>query len=185
MSLKVCLFLLLVISVTSYNIEDNQQSEVKTRTKRGAFWDFFQKIAITTNLAVDQYTDTKNTLTDIYDLISDTFSDSKPKQTRTTTTTTPSPDDDGNSTTTEKYRISRYELGRIAGRNFRGLNRLLKIEINDALNQSHSNIAEYQRELKLQFENSVIVAKKSALKGIPLPSRTNMTSTATKTTTKT
>ncbi|XP_055915263.1 uncharacterized protein LOC129948331 [Eupeodes corollae] len=177
MSLKFCLFLVLVISVTSNNIDDKHETKVKTRAKRGAFLDFFQKIAITTNLAVDQYTDTKNTLTDIYDLISDTFTDSKPKQTRTTTTTTtPSPDEDGDATTTEKYRISRYELGRILGRNFRGLNRLLKIEINDALNQSHYNIAEYQREAKMQFSNSIIAEKKAALKGIPI-TRNNTTST--------
>lgn len=40
------------------------------------------------------------------------------------------------STTTEAYRISRYELGRILGRNFRGLQRLQEIEIQDALNVS-------------------------------------------------
>lgn len=38
------------------------------------------------------------------------------------------------STTTEKYRISRKELGYILGRNYRGLRKLFRIELNDALN---------------------------------------------------
>lgn len=37
-------------------------------------------------------------------------------------------------TTTEKYRISRKELGYILGRNYRGLQKLLRIELTDALN---------------------------------------------------
>lgn len=43
-------------------------------------------------------------------------------------------------TTTEPYRISRYELGRILGRNFRGLKRLQEIEFKDALNVSYFGI---------------------------------------------
>ena len=39
-------------------------------------------------------------------------------------------------TTTEKYRISRKELGRILNRNFRGLKRLAEIERRDAANVS-------------------------------------------------
>lgn len=38
------------------------------------------------------------------------------------------------STTTERYRISRQEFGRILGRNFRGLQKLLRLELNDAAN---------------------------------------------------
>lgn len=41
-------------------------------------------------------------------------------------------------TTTERYRISRKELGYILGRNYRGLQKLLKIELNDAANVSRS-----------------------------------------------
>lgn len=37
-------------------------------------------------------------------------------------------------TTTERYRISRKELGYILGRNYRGLQKLFHIELNDALN---------------------------------------------------
>lgn len=40
------------------------------------------------------------------------------------------------STTTERYRISRKDLGYILGRNYRGLQKLLKIELNDAANVS-------------------------------------------------
>lgn len=39
-------------------------------------------------------------------------------------------------TTTERYRISRKELGYILGRNYRGLKKLFNIEWNDALNVS-------------------------------------------------
>lgn len=38
------------------------------------------------------------------------------------------------STTTERYRISRKEFGYILGRNYRGLNKLFHIELNEALN---------------------------------------------------
>lgn len=44
--------------------------------------------------------------------------------------------DNETTTTTEAYRISRYEFGRILGRNFRGLKRLQDIEFQDALNVS-------------------------------------------------
>lgn len=40
------------------------------------------------------------------------------------------------STTTERYRISRKELGRILGKNGRGLQKLLRLELNDAANVS-------------------------------------------------
>lgn len=40
------------------------------------------------------------------------------------------------STTTERYRISRKDIGYILGRNYRGLQKLLKIELNDAANVS-------------------------------------------------
>lgn len=43
------------------------------------------------------------------------------------TTTTPKP----------KYRISRQELGYILGKNYRGLRKLLRLELNDAANVSH------------------------------------------------
>ncbi|KAJ6640279.1 hypothetical protein Bhyg_13029, partial [Pseudolycoriella hygida] len=56
------------------------------------------------------------------------------------------------STTTERYRISRKELGYILGRNYRGLQKLLKIELNDAANQSQYNIRDYRRE----FGNALV-----------------------------
>lgn len=44
-------------------------------------------------------------------------------------------DEDGE-TTTEKYRISRAEFGKIVNRNFRGLQKLFRIEVADAKNVS-------------------------------------------------
>lgn len=49
-------------------------------------------------------------------------------------TTTQANSDFGPVTSTEKYRISRKELGYILGRNYRGLKKLWNVEINDALN---------------------------------------------------
>lgn len=37
-------------------------------------------------------------------------------------------------TTTERYRISRAEFGKIVNRNFRGLQKLMRIELADAKN---------------------------------------------------
>lgn len=42
-------------------------------------------------------------------------------------------------TTTERYRISRKELGYILGRNYRGLQKLFRIELDDALNVCIAN----------------------------------------------
>lgn len=49
-------------------------------------------------------------------------------------TTTTANTELGPVTSTEKYRITRKELGYILGRNYRGLKKLWNIEINDALN---------------------------------------------------
>lgn len=54
------------------------------------------------------------------------------------TTETPSPGSDPKPST-ERYRITRKELGYILGRNYRGLKKLYNIEINDALNVSIFN----------------------------------------------
>lgn len=43
----------------------------------------------------------------------------------------------GAETTTEKYRISRQELGYILGKNYRGLRKLFNIELQDAQNVSN------------------------------------------------
>ncbi|TMW48513.1 hypothetical protein DOY81_006411 [Sarcophaga bullata] len=127
-------------------------SEPKSRVKRGVFWDFFQKMIITKNLIVDQYTDTRDTLNEVYNLINDHGEETT--------------DSSEVTTTTEAYRISRYELGRILGRNFRGLKRLQEIEFQDALNQSHYNIQEYKDEANKQFANSLAVEKKNQLKAL-------------------
>ncbi|XP_067641938.1 uncharacterized protein [Eurosta solidaginis] len=145
----------------------------KSRVKRGIFWDFFQKMVTTKNLIVDQYVDTRDTLNDVFNLLNDGFSDPAPEKStlRPHTSTTKTSDEQQSdnseiSTTTEAYRISRYELGRIIGRNFRGLQRLTKIEFQDAFNQSHYNIQEYKDEAHKQFANSVGVEKVNKLKGL-------------------
>ncbi|XP_053950225.1 uncharacterized protein LOC128858193 [Anastrepha ludens] len=145
----------------------------KSRTKRGIFWDFFQKMVTTKNLIVDQYVDTRDTLSDVYNMLNEGFSDPAPRKStlRPPTSTKKTSDEDQSgsgemSTTTEPYRISRYELGRILGRNFRGLQRLTKIEFQDAFNQSHYNIQEYKEEARKQFANSVGVEKVNQIKGL-------------------
>lgn len=52
-------------------------------------------------------------------------------------------------TTTQPYRISRAELGKILNRNFRGLQKLLRIELNDAMNVSVLQIFEKIKFLHL------------------------------------
>ncbi|XP_065366473.1 uncharacterized protein LOC135959275 [Calliphora vicina] len=149
-------------------------TESKLRSKRGVFWDFFQKMVITKNLIVDQYSDTRNTFDEVYNLINDQFSDPAAEKPRGPSSTTESSkfsseettDSSEVTTTTEPYRISRYELGRILGRNFRGLKRLQEIEFQDALNQSHYNIQEYKAEANKQFANSLAVEKKNQLKAL-------------------
>lgn len=49
-------------------------------------------------------------------------------------------DNDTTTTTTEAYSISRYELGRILGRNFRGVQRLAQMEFKEALNVRQSTL---------------------------------------------
>lgn len=39
-----------------------------------------------------------------------------------------------NTTTTEKYRISRQEFGKLLNKNFRGIQKLMRIELADAKN---------------------------------------------------
>ncbi|EDW07872.1 uncharacterized protein LOC6584915 isoform X2 [Drosophila mojavensis] len=148
--------------------------EPHIRNKRGIFWDFFQKMVITKNLIVDQYTDTRNTLNDIYNTVNEQFSDPAPakptSQPRVTTEKLPSSDEDDQTvkTTTEGFAISRYELGRILGRNFRGVQRLAQIEFKDALNATHYNLQQYKMEADKQFANSVGVEKKNKLKSLGL-----------------
>ncbi|XP_050087521.1 uncharacterized protein LOC126572333 [Anopheles aquasalis] len=107
---------------------------------------FFQKVAHLGSLLYQQYNDTTYTLKNVYDLLSNEFTD-------TYTTTTPDPHttsttQDPSTSTTPKYRISRAELGRILNRNYRGLQKLFRLEWNDAWNQTKYNIDDYKRELK-------------------------------------
>ncbi|XP_037937628.1 uncharacterized protein LOC119671164 [Teleopsis dalmanni] len=152
--------------------EINEASLIpKVRTKRGIFWDFFQKVITTKNLVVDQFIDTKNSLNEVYNMFNSAFSDPAPMKPTLrpppTTESSKSESDEENttemSTTTERYTISRYEFGRILGRNFRGLQRLMKIELDDAFNQTQYNIAEYKAEAKKQFANSLPVEAKNKI----------------------
>ncbi|XP_020802085.1 uncharacterized protein LOC110179064 [Drosophila serrata] len=144
------------------------------RHKRGIIWDFFQKMVITKNLIVDQYTDTRNTLNDIYNVVNEQFSDPGPqKPTSSPRITTEknsllSGEDTGSNSeeTTTPFSISRYELGRILGRNFRGLQKLAMKEFNTALNATSYNLAEYKAEADKQFANSLAVEKKNKLKSL-------------------
>uniref|UniRef100_A0A1A9UEB8 Uncharacterized protein n=1 Tax=Glossina austeni TaxID=7395 RepID=A0A1A9UEB8_GLOAU len=153
----------------------------KERTKRGVFWDLFQKVVITKNLIVDvkkfkdliyepQYQDTKDSLNEIYGLISKQFNDlepTTPSTQETVSATSPVNNNDESSeaqSTRRPYTISRYELGRILGRNYRGLQRLKDVEIRDALNHSHYNVLEYKAEADKQFANSLPLEKKNLIK---------------------
>ncbi|XP_037725872.1 uncharacterized protein LOC119557259 [Drosophila subpulchrella] len=145
------------------------------RHKRGIFWDFFQKMVITKNLIVDQYTDTRNTLNDIYNTVNEQFSDPGPEKPTsrprvTTEKISISGEESGSNseepTTTEAFTISRYELGRILGRNFRGLQKLAMTEFDTALNATKYNLAEYKSEADKQFANSLAVEKKNKLKSL-------------------
>ncbi|KAH8250768.1 hypothetical protein KR038_004000, partial [Drosophila bunnanda] len=145
------------------------------RHKRGIIWDFFQKMVITKNLIVDQYTDTRNTLNDIYNVVNEQFSDPGPqKPTSSPRITTEknalfSGEETGNNSgeeTTTPFTISRYELGRILGRNFRGIQKLAMKEFNTALNATSYNLAEYKAEADKQFANSLAVEKKNKLKSL-------------------
>uniref|UniRef100_A0A2M3ZEC4 Putative secreted peptide n=1 Tax=Anopheles braziliensis TaxID=58242 RepID=A0A2M3ZEC4_9DIPT len=123
------------------HVEANQKPLLRNPRGLG----LFQKVAHLGSLLYQQYNDTTYTLKNVYDLLSNEFTD-------TYTTTTPDPHtsttQDPSTSTTPKYRISRAELGRILNRNYRGLQKLFRLEWNDAWNQTKYNIDDYKRELK-------------------------------------
>ncbi|XP_034123364.1 uncharacterized protein LOC117580777 [Drosophila guanche] len=175
-SLNLTLLVCLLLMGLTMAQEDRSSNAPHVRHKRGIFWDFFQKMVITKNLIVDQYTDTRNTLNDIYNTFNEQFSDPGPeKPTNRPRTTTEKSSISGEEsgggssdepTTTEGFQISRYELGRILGRNFRGLQRLAKSEFEVALNATKYNLMEYKAEADQQFANSLAVEKKNKLKSL-------------------
>ncbi|EDW00528.1 uncharacterized protein LOC6564558 [Drosophila grimshawi] len=170
-----CLFMLQLATANDQpdRVED-AASVAHVRSKRGIIWDFFQKIVITKNLIVDQYTDTRNTLSDIYNTVNEQFSDPAPakptSQPRSTTERVTFSGEDTSTdqitTTTESYSISRYELGRILGRNFRGIQRLAQTEFKEALNATNYNLRRYKAEADQQFANSLALEKKNKLKSL-------------------
>lgn len=137
------------------NKQKNQQVDDganNVRHKRaGKKFGVFGGIAEMGRLTYEQYKDTTSTFQKILDLLNDSFSDTaknrvSKKQLYDLTilqfslfqpaTESPDTDTDSNATTTERYRISRKELGSILNKNFRGLQKLLRIELNDAWNVS-------------------------------------------------
>ncbi|XP_055383082.1 uncharacterized protein LOC129613152 [Condylostylus longicornis] len=140
--LKYCVLLLFFMDAVVESQVKTKRVIIPTYKKNGHnFWTFFVALK---NLVGDQYVDTRNTINQVNDIVRDTFSD-------TATTTTPNPFapvDNSTSTTTEKYRVSRYEFGRILGRNFRGLQKIFQDDLQVALNQSNTNIEEYKKELQ-------------------------------------
>ncbi|KAL7742560.1 hypothetical protein ACLKA6_019424 [Drosophila palustris] len=168
--------LLVIVSLIMLQAAANNRSDQlkvslpHVRTKRAFFLDFLQKIGITKNLIADQYTDTKNTLNDIYNTVNEQFSDPGPvkptSRPRPTSEMMVAIGEDPPTTTTESYSISRYELGRILGRNFRGVQRLAQTEFKDSLNATHYNLKEYKAEADKQFANSLAVNKKNKIKSL-------------------
>ncbi|XP_055586114.1 uncharacterized protein LOC129738834 isoform X2 [Uranotaenia lowii] len=138
---------LLVASCTQANIDHpSAKYSKKTLSRHTRALGFFQKVATMGRLLYQQYNDTTWTLQNVYDILSNEFTD-------TYTTTTPNPrlpttTVDPSTSTTPKYRISRAELGRILNRNYRGLQKLFRLEWNEAWNNTKYNIEAYRRELK-------------------------------------
>ncbi|XP_062533605.1 uncharacterized protein LOC134202602 isoform X3 [Armigeres subalbatus] len=136
---------LLAASCTQANIRSAPKAKSSQKSK----------IAEIGKLIYQQYNDTTWTLQGVYDVARNEFSD-------TFTTTTPNPllpttTPDPATSTTEKYRISRAELGRILNRNYRGLQKLFRLEWNEAWNQTKYNVAFYKQEL-----NNAIKPRKNA-----------------------
>ncbi|KAH8238616.1 hypothetical protein KR032_011460 [Drosophila birchii] len=172
-SLMVSILLMSLVLVHGKDQDHSSRDSPHVRHKRGIIWDFFQKMVITKNLIVDQYTDTRNTLNDIYNVVNEQFSDPGPQKPTsspriTTEKTSLSGEETGSNSeeTTTPFSISRYELGRILGRNYRGLQKLAMKEFNTALNATSYNLAEYKAEADKQFANSLAVEKKNKLKSL-------------------
>ncbi|XP_062701026.1 uncharacterized protein LOC109402089 isoform X3 [Aedes albopictus] len=128
---------LLAASCTQANISSGSSKSSKSSQK--------PKIAEVGRLIYQQYNDTTWTLQGIYDVARNEFTDTFTTTTQNPLlpTTTPDP----STSTTEKYRISRAELGRILNRNYRGLQKLFRLEWNEAWNQTRYNVAFYKQEL--------------------------------------
>uniref|UniRef100_A0A8D9A258 Uncharacterized protein n=1 Tax=Cacopsylla melanoneura TaxID=428564 RepID=A0A8D9A258_9HEMI len=99
----------------------------------------------------------------VYDLVKGTAHESEDVyrnisriflNTFTTTTTTPSPDDvdtDNSTTTTPASEFKITDFYRLAGINYRGLNRLFLTEFQLALKDSIKNVGEFRNDLRLSF----------------------------------
>lgn len=127
------------------------RTEQHSRATRAALkpLGFFGKLAYMGGLLFQQYNETTSTFGQLRDILNDQFSDTATKGPPVKASTS-----EPGETTTEKYRISRAEFGKIINRNFRGLQKLMRIELADAKNQSQYTIAEYKQQLKDQVKPS-------------------------------
>ncbi|CRK87241.1 CLUMA_CG001043, isoform A [Clunio marinus] len=148
------LFATVVMSELSGDVEIRSghhlvRSDQHTRQTRAALkpLGFFGKIAYMGGLLFQQYNETTNAFGRIRDILQDQFSDTATKG-PVVEQSTSEPDE----TTTEKYRISRAEFGKIVNRNLRGLQKLMRIELADAKNQSRYTKQEYLKQLYDQLK---------------------------------
>uniref|UniRef100_A0A182J504 Uncharacterized protein n=1 Tax=Anopheles atroparvus TaxID=41427 RepID=A0A182J504_ANOAO len=143
-SLGKLVFVAFLLAASAISADVDSAQKPLARAPRGL--GFFHKVTHLGSLLYQQYNDTTYTLKNVYDLLSNEFTDTFTTTTPNprTTTTTPDP----TTSTTPKYRISRAELGRILNRNYRGLQKLFRLEWNEAWNQTKYNIDGYKRELK-------------------------------------
>jgi len=153
---------LLAVMVILFILSTTESKDWRTREKRDVQkkFGFFGGIIEVGRLAYDQYRDTKGTLRKVLDMVNNSFSDTATKPPPGATTPEPDPDAE---TTTEPYRISRAELGKILNRNLRGLQKLLRIELNDAWNQTKYSVADYKKE----YQDSIRKSKASATTQVP------------------
>lgn len=98
--------------------------------------------AHSTYLTPQQKNETESALQQTHDILADGFTDTATRKIQLVELTTGEPNGT-TTTTTERYRISRKELGYILGKNYRGLKKLFNIELNDALNVCIGNTVEW------------------------------------------
>ncbi|XP_030755065.1 uncharacterized protein LOC115881641 [Sitophilus oryzae] len=139
------ILLSLVLHVTNTHQNDNLEYKKSlkddiSRTKRATKKGFFKTLF---SVAGEQYQDTRDTFGKVNNLINDNFLPEHQPVVETTT----KPSNPNVTTTAAPFKITRSEFNRIIRRNLRGLVRLFNIELQDALNQSKKNKAEYDKQV--------------------------------------
>lgn len=114
---------------------------------------------------LQQFNETKSAFTQIRDIANDGFTDTATKGVSRGSGLNGifydfylvrqpvQPTSEPGETTTEKYRISRAEFGRILSKNIRGLQKLMRIELADAKNVRNPVLPEIQ--LTFQFRLAI------------------------------